>query len=196
MALAATTNVDQSDNRRVAALSKTDWGTKHICHNCGTRYYDLNKVPVVCPKCSAEFDPEAFLKSRRTRSAAVEELPAKPKPEKAKKVADQSDQGEEDADDEVEEDADVAEDEAADADDEIEEEADDEVEEVDEVVEKDEPVETTDDDSDDEVDPALDVDDEDGLLEDDDVDDDEIDDDLDDDLDDVDIVKDKGATDG
>ena len=60
-------------------MPKPEWGAKHICHSCGTRYYDLQRDPIVCPKCNTQFDPEAFLKSRRTRSAAVEEV-APPKP--------------------------------------------------------------------------------------------------------------------
>jgi uncharacterized protein (TIGR02300 family) len=51
-------------------LAKPEWGTKRICPNCGTRYYDLMRDPVVCPKCSTPFDPEAFLRARRTRPAA------------------------------------------------------------------------------------------------------------------------------
>lgn len=187
MALAATPNIYQPYSRRVAALSKSDWGTKRICHNCGTRYYDLNKDPVVCPKCSVEFDPEAFLKSRRTRSAMVEELQAKPKTAKVKKAAEKEEEVDEE---EVEVEAKAE----AEVEDEIEEEAEDEVEEIDEVVEKVEVADAVGGDDAVEVDPNLD--DEDGLEEDvDDVDDDTIDDDLDDDLDDVDIVKDKGAED-
>jgi len=55
---------------------KLEWGTKRICPNCGTRYYDLRRDPIVCPKCGAGFDPEALLKTRRTRVAApvVEEV--------------------------------------------------------------------------------------------------------------------------
>lgn len=55
-------------------MAKPEWGAKHICHSCGTRYYDLQSSPVICPKCNTQFDPEAFLKSRRTRVAAVEEV--------------------------------------------------------------------------------------------------------------------------
>lgn len=65
-------------------MAKPEWGAKRICHNCGARYYDMGKSPVVCPKCNTEFDPEAFLKSRRSRPAVIEELPvakAKPRPE-------------------------------------------------------------------------------------------------------------------
>jgi uncharacterized protein (TIGR02300 family) len=50
-------------------LAKPEWGTKRICPSCGTRYYDLMREQVICPKCSTPFDPEAFLKARRSRPA-------------------------------------------------------------------------------------------------------------------------------
>src|ERR1700688_4295076 len=51
-------------------LAKPEWGTKRICPSCGTRYYDLMREQIVCPKCSTPFDPEAFLKARRSRPVA------------------------------------------------------------------------------------------------------------------------------
>jgi uncharacterized protein (TIGR02300 family) len=58
-------------------LAKPEWGTKRICPSCGTRYYDLLRDSVICPKCSTPYDPEAFLKARRARPAApVEKEPA------------------------------------------------------------------------------------------------------------------------
>src|SRR5580658_6113245 len=51
-------------------LAKPEWGTKRICPSCGTRYYDLLREQVVCPKCSTPYDPEAFLKARRSRPVA------------------------------------------------------------------------------------------------------------------------------
>jgi uncharacterized protein (TIGR02300 family) len=54
-------------------MAKPEWGTKRICHNCGARFYDLRHDPILCPKCGAEFDPEALLRSRRTRVAALAE---------------------------------------------------------------------------------------------------------------------------
>src|SRR5215469_11632812 len=50
-------------------LAKPEWGTKRICPSCGTRYYDLLREAVICPKCSTPYDPEAFLKARRSRPA-------------------------------------------------------------------------------------------------------------------------------
>jgi len=51
-------------------VAKPEWGTKRICPSCGARYYDLQRLPVVCPKCATPFDPEAFLKARRARPVA------------------------------------------------------------------------------------------------------------------------------
>src|SRR6202035_2978555 len=48
-------------------LAKPEWGTKRICPSCGPRYYDLLREQVICPKCSTPYDPEAFLKARRSR---------------------------------------------------------------------------------------------------------------------------------
>jgi uncharacterized protein (TIGR02300 family) len=60
------------------SVAKPEWGTKRICPSCGTRYYDLLRDPVICPKCSTPYDPEAFLKSRRTRPAAPVEKELEP----------------------------------------------------------------------------------------------------------------------
>jgi uncharacterized protein (TIGR02300 family) len=59
-------------------VAKPEWGTKRICPSCGTRYYDLLHKPVICPKCSTPFDPEAFLKSRRARPVAPVEKELEP----------------------------------------------------------------------------------------------------------------------
>src|SRR5262245_63708097 len=85
-------------------VAKPEWGTKRICPSCGTRYYDLMREQVVCPKCSTPFDPEAFLRSRRARPAAPVERDLEPV------------SGEDiDADVDVEEEADAIEDEDEDA---------------------------------------------------------------------------------
>ena len=81
-------------------MAKPEWGTKRICPSCGTRYYDLLREHVICPKCSTPYDPEAFLKARRARPVAPVE----------KELAPVGDDGELDADTETE-DAEVAEDE-------------------------------------------------------------------------------------
>jgi uncharacterized protein (TIGR02300 family) len=32
-------------------VAKPELGTKRLCANCGAKFYDLNKDPIVCPKC-------------------------------------------------------------------------------------------------------------------------------------------------
>ena len=59
-------------------VAKPEWGSKRICPSCGTRYYDLLREPVICPKCDTPFDPEAFLKSRRARPAPPVEKELEP----------------------------------------------------------------------------------------------------------------------
>ena len=29
-------------------------GNKHICKNCSAKFYDLNKKPIICPKCGTD----------------------------------------------------------------------------------------------------------------------------------------------
>ena len=59
-------------------MANPEWGTKRICPSCGTRYYDLQRDPVVCPKCSTAFDPEALLRARRARPVAPVEKELEP----------------------------------------------------------------------------------------------------------------------
>ncbi|MCP1230174.1 TIGR02300 family protein [Acetobacter indonesiensis] len=46
-------------------MSQPDLGTKRVCVSCGARFYDLNRNPAVCPKCSTE-QPELVSRLRRT----------------------------------------------------------------------------------------------------------------------------------
>ena len=48
-------------------------GLKRVCVSCGIRFYDLNKRPIHCPNCQAEFSGEIKLKGRRGRAAAEAE---------------------------------------------------------------------------------------------------------------------------
>lgn len=60
-------------------MAKPEWGVKRVCQSCAVKFYDLNRSPITCPKCAAPFDPEALLKSRRSRPAPPAKA-AKPKP--------------------------------------------------------------------------------------------------------------------
>jgi uncharacterized protein (TIGR02300 family) len=51
-------------------MAKAEWGTKRICLNCGARFYDMNRDPIVCPACSTTLDPVAQSRPRRTRAPA------------------------------------------------------------------------------------------------------------------------------
>ena len=60
-------------------MAKPEWGTKRTCLNCGVRFYDLGMKPITCPSCQSTFEPEAFVKTRRSRQSAPSE-PKKPAP--------------------------------------------------------------------------------------------------------------------
>ena len=34
-------------------MSKPSLGVRHICFQCGAKFYDLSKPEIVCPKCGA-----------------------------------------------------------------------------------------------------------------------------------------------
>jgi uncharacterized protein (TIGR02300 family) len=51
-------------------------GLKRVCASCGTRFYDFNKSPVICPKCKAEFTGVVKIRTRRGRNV-IEEAKAK-----------------------------------------------------------------------------------------------------------------------
>lgn len=36
-------------------MAKPELGTKRHCPSCGTKYYDLNRTPILCPKCGTAF---------------------------------------------------------------------------------------------------------------------------------------------
>ena len=86
-------------------MAKREWGNKRICPSCGARYYDLLREPVICPKCSTPFDPEAFLRARRARPPAPvekelepvgpEEIDADIEPEEIEAVEDEEEEEDE-----------------------------------------------------------------------------------------------------
>ena len=68
-------------------MAKVELGQKRICISCASKFYDLNKEPIICPKCGTVFDASAAVKPRRTRAVA-EDKPAKKKAPKIAEVAD------------------------------------------------------------------------------------------------------------
>ena len=53
-------------------MAKPELGTKRVCVACGTRFYDLTKVPAACPKCGTE-QPIEQPRPRRSGGNVVEE---------------------------------------------------------------------------------------------------------------------------
>ncbi|MEE2995720.1 MAG: TIGR02300 family protein [Pseudomonadota bacterium] len=67
-------------------LAKPEWGLKRTCLNCSTRFYDMQRHPIICPSCGTEFDPLALVRPRRARAAAAHtksKAEEKPVPEEA-----------------------------------------------------------------------------------------------------------------
>lgn len=67
-------------------MGKVDLGEKLPCSSCGARYYDLNKMPALCPKCGAKNErPKKFTAKKTTTAAPKSAAP------KAKKDGDSDD---------------------------------------------------------------------------------------------------------
>ena len=72
-------------------MAKPEWGAKHGCPKCGTRFYDLGKDdPATCIDCGYTWVPEPVLKSKQP-------IPYEQVKEKVAEVAD-GDLAEEDLD--------------------------------------------------------------------------------------------------
>jgi len=68
-------------------VAKPEWGTKRLCTSCGARFYDLNRQPIECPKCSTVIDPEQVTRLKRSRNSVPDE-PVKAKPPKVVEAVD------------------------------------------------------------------------------------------------------------
>ena len=53
----------------MSPVAKTELGAKRQCQNCGAKFFDMNKDPIVCPKCGTIFQGAA-----RVERAAVKEI--------------------------------------------------------------------------------------------------------------------------
>ena len=53
-------------------MAKPELGIKRLCAGCGAKFYDLNKDPIVCPKCSTVFE---LAPAARGRPEAVARAP-------------------------------------------------------------------------------------------------------------------------
>src|ERR671923_2967047 len=57
-------------SRGARVVAKQELGLKRICGNCGAKFYDLARDPIVCPKCGTTYVP----------TAASARAPARPEP--------------------------------------------------------------------------------------------------------------------
>ena len=66
-------------------MAKPELGTKRLCGNCGAKFYDLSKDPIVCPKCHTVMElvavsgrgrPEPVAPARAAAPAPQEEVVA------------------------------------------------------------------------------------------------------------------------
>ncbi len=51
-------------------MAKPELGTKRVCPNCGTKYYDLLRNPITCPNCGTIFELAARERAVPQRAAA------------------------------------------------------------------------------------------------------------------------------
>jgi uncharacterized protein (TIGR02300 family) len=62
-------------------VTKPELGTKRTCNNCGVKFYDLHKDPIVCPKCETVFVPPAaapvqsYSADRRSKLSRIAPMP-------------------------------------------------------------------------------------------------------------------------
>ncbi len=62
-------------------MAKPELGTKRQCGGCSAKFYDLNRDPILCPKCETLFEP-VVVATRSARAPA----PVAPVPKKAEVV--------------------------------------------------------------------------------------------------------------
>ena len=78
--------------QRIFDLSKPELGTKRLCGNCGAKFYDLNRDPIVCPACATVFivptpvTRKAPMPGARMRPQPFAARPAEPAEEAATSV--------------------------------------------------------------------------------------------------------------
>ena len=57
-------------------MAKPELGNKHQCQHCGTKFFDLNKDPITCPKCGTVFHGAPLARAARPAAADEEDTEA------------------------------------------------------------------------------------------------------------------------
>jgi uncharacterized protein (TIGR02300 family) len=72
-------------------VAKPELGTKRLCASCGAKFYDLNKDPIICPKCGTVYEVAVVAPRGRpdaaARAAAQAAEPELPEPQEAEFVS-------------------------------------------------------------------------------------------------------------
>ena len=94
-------------------MARPELGVKRQCMSCGAKFYDLNKDPIVCPKCAAVFQATGPARVAPPAAAARQRQEEEPEVEPAgpEMVSlDEVEAGENEKDIPVDDDIDVADD--------------------------------------------------------------------------------------
>lgn len=67
-------------------MAKPDLGSKHKCQNCGTKFFDMNKAPITCPKCGTIFQVAASSAAARAPSGNADPDEEEAEPETGAEV--------------------------------------------------------------------------------------------------------------
>jgi uncharacterized protein (TIGR02300 family) len=62
-------------------MAKPELGTKRLCASCGSKFYDLNRDPIHCPRCGVVYELVVATRPVRPEAAPVAARP--PVPEEA-----------------------------------------------------------------------------------------------------------------
>ena len=54
-------------------MAKPELGTKRHCQSCATKFYDLQKDPILCPKCGTVFVPALLRGQPEIAAKAVDD---------------------------------------------------------------------------------------------------------------------------
>jgi uncharacterized protein (TIGR02300 family) len=60
-----------SNHSGILVVAKPELGMKRLCAGCGAKFYDLNKAPIVCPKCGTVFEVAQVTPRGRPEPAAA-----------------------------------------------------------------------------------------------------------------------------
>src|SRR6476660_7775583 len=77
--------------QRGSTVVKAELGTKRTCPSCGTKFYDLLKSPIVCPKCGVSFIAATLLPSKGDSPQAAAPKPVREAPPPAADAEEVSD---------------------------------------------------------------------------------------------------------